>query len=104
MFQKYSDVCLGLWFVSKKIKARLYLFNLLGNINFAKKGVHIYMSVGKLLFFLSTWHFKIFLYNLSLTFLPILQNPSYFGMFWKFPCPSQVVYQNVSTIKRGHQK
>ena len=43
MFQKYSDVRLGLWFVSKKIKARLYLFNLLGNINFAKKGVHIDM-------------------------------------------------------------
>ena len=37
MFQKYSDVRLGLWFVSKKIKARLYLFNLLGNINFAKR-------------------------------------------------------------------
>ena len=54
----------------------------------------IYMQVGKLLFFLSTWHFKIFLYNLSLTFLPILQNPSNLGMFWKFPCPSQVGYQN----------
>ena len=47
MFQKYSDVCLGLWFVSKKIKARLYLFNLLGNINFAKKGVHNYVHVGR---------------------------------------------------------
>ena len=66
---------------------------------FAKKGVHIYMWVGNLLFFLSTWHFDIFLGNLSLTFLPILQNPSYLGMFWKFPCPSQVGYQNISTIK-----
>ena len=41
-----------------------------------------------------------FLYNLSLTFLSILQNPSYLEMFWKFPWPSQVGYQNShSTIK-----
>ena len=33
-----SGVCLGLWFVSKKIEARLHLFNLLGNINFCKRG------------------------------------------------------------------
>ena len=46
MFQKYFCVCLGLWFVSKKIKARLYLFNLLGNINFAKKG-GAYIHVGR---------------------------------------------------------
>ena len=64
-----------------------------------KRGVHIYMQVGKLLFFLSTWHFEIFLYNLSLIFLPILQNPCYLGMFWKFPCPSQVGYQDISAIK-----
>ena len=36
---------------------------------------------------------------LSLTFLPILQNPSYLGMFWKFLCPSQVGYLNICTIK-----
>ena len=92
-------VCLGLWFVSKKIKSRLYLFNLLGNINFCK------IQVGrKTIFFLSTWLFEIFLCNLSLTFLPILQNPSCLGMFWKFPCPSQVGYHNISMIKQTTSK
>ena len=51
------------------------------------------------MFFFSTWHFEFFLYNLSLTFLSILQNPSYLAMFWKFPYPSQVGYQNICTIK-----
>ena len=40
-----------------------------------------------------------FLYNLSLTFLSILQNPSYLEMFWKFPWPSQVGYQNILQLK-----
>ena len=40
-----------------------------------------------------------FLYNLSLTFLSILQNPSYLEMFWKFPWPSQVRYQNILQLK-----
>ena len=44
--RKISVVCLGLWFVSKKIKARLYLFNLLGNINFAENG-GAYIRVGR---------------------------------------------------------
>ena len=50
-----------------------------------------------------TWYFEFFLY-LSLTFLPISQNPSYLGMFWKFPCPSQVGYQNICTIKEMTSK
>ena len=74
---------------------RLYLFNLLGNINyyFCEKG-HPYIHVGK-----KTIIYSSFLYNLSLTFLPILQNPSHLEMFWKFPYPSQVGYQNICTIK-----
>ena len=55
MFQKYissRNIFLvfvwGLWFVTKKIKAlaRLYLFNLLRNIHFCKKG-HPYTQVGR---------------------------------------------------------
>ena len=79
-----SGVCLGLWFVSKKIEAKFHLFNLLGNIHFCENGIHI-------------WHVEIF--------LPISQNPSCLGMFWKFPCPSQIGYQNTSTGQQGrHQK
>ena len=48
-------------------------------------------------FHLAFWIF--FLYNLSLTFLSILQNPSYLEMFWKFPWPSQVGYQNILQLK-----
>ena len=51
------------------------------------------------MFFLSTWRFEIFLYNLSLIFLPILQNPSQLEMSWKFPYPSQVGYHNICRIK-----
>ena len=43
----FSGVCLGVWFnVNKKIEARLHLFNLLGNINFVKKGVHVIFYYG----------------------------------------------------------
>ena len=45
---KISGVCLGVWFVNKKIEARLHLFNLLGNIHFCENGIHI-------------WHVEIFL-------------------------------------------
>ena len=81
----------------------IYLF-LLGNINFCKKkGIHIYMLGCRwenyYIFFFLLGILNFFLYNLSLTFLPILQNPSYLEMFWKFPYPSQVGYQNICTIK-----
>ena len=46
--RKISGVCLGFWFVSKKIEARLHLFNLLGNFHFGENGIHI-------------WHVEIFL-------------------------------------------
>ena len=96
----------GLWFVSKKIKALgfIYLIWLLGNINFCKKG-HPYIHIARKTIIYSSFLLGIlnfFLYNLSLTFLSILQNPSYLAMFWKFPYPSQVGYQNL--LKGWHQK
>ena len=99
-----SGVCLGLWFVSKKIKARLYLFNLLGIINFAKKGVPIYMQVGKLLFFLSTWHFEIFFIIYLLHFCPFYRTAPIWRCFGNLLAHHKLDIKTFLRLKGGHQK
>ena len=85
--------------VKKSKQGFIYLI-CIGNINFAKKGVHIYMQVGELLFVLSIWHFEIVWYNKFISYISAhFTEPLLSGNVLEIPCPSQVGYLNISTIK-----
>ena len=88
----------------KKIKARLYLFNLLGNINFAKKGIHIYMQVGNYYSFFLPGTLKFFCIIYLLYFCPFYRTPSILECFRNFLAHHKLDIKTFLQLKGGHQK